>query len=221
MTDPPEKKSSSGVGKGQPPHRDERPNPVTPIQEVENLVIQARTGDTRAMGQLYRLHRSMVLALVWRFTGGQAETEDLVQDSFLRAFRNLDSFRAERATFRTWLYRITSNCCLDHVRRQKTRRTHMERLYLFNEEKNSPSMHSPETLASSEETHDLLHAAVSLLPAKQRMALILKHFQGLPIREIAPIMKCTEGTVKRHLYRAVRRLRKEMGSSPKGDPDEM
>jgi len=185
------------------------------------LVLLAKSGDHGAMGELYRMHRPMVQALVWRFTGGRGESEDLIQDSFLRAFRNLASFRAERASFRTWLYRITSNCCLDYVRRCKTRRTHMEEFYLVDTERDSGRIMSPETLADMEQRRKLLRSAVTRLPAKQRMALILKHFNGMPIREISAVMKCTEGTVKRHLYRAVRRLRREIGDQLPGDTHEV
>lgn len=185
------------------------------------MVSLAKAGDQNAMSQLYRMHRPMVQALVWRFTGGNAETEDLIQDSFLRAFRNLASFRAERASFRTWLYRITSNCCLDHVRRRKTRRTHMEEFYLVDREHGSERSISPESLADFEQRRHILRNAVTRLPAKQRMALVLKHFNNMPIREIALVMKCTEGTVKRHLYRAVRRLRREIEREFPGETNEV
>lgn len=183
------------------------------------MVSLAKTGNQQAMGQLYRLHRPMVQALIWRFTGGGGETEDLIQDAFLRAFRNISSFRAERASFRTWLYRIASNACLDSMRRRKTRRTHMEEFYLLDAEQVSARFTSPESLADTEQRQKLLREALTRLPAKQRMALVLKHFDGLSIREIADVMKCTEGTVKRHLYRAVRRLRREIASP--GETDEV
>jgi len=203
----------------QPNDPSSRPNYDHNTEEVAGLVYLAKAGNHQAMRQLYSIHRPMVQALIWRFTGGGAESEDLIQEAFLRAFRNIASFRAERASFRTWLYRIVSNACLDSMRRRKTRRIHMEEFYLLDSEQVSDRFDSPESLAETEQRRKLLRAALTRLPAKQRMALVLKHFNGLPIREIAVIMKCTEGTVKRHLYRAVRRLRREI-TSP-GDTDEV
>lgn len=183
------------------------------------MVCLAKAGNQQAMGQLYRIHRPMVQTVIWRFTGGGAESEDLIQDTFLRAFRNLTSFRAERASFRTWLYRIAFNACLDSMRRRKTRRTHMEEFYLLDSEQISGHFASPESLAETEQRRKILRAALTHLPSRQRMSLILKHFNGLSIREIAQIMKCTEGTVKRHLYRAVQRLRREIARP--GETDEV
>ncbi|MDY0297500.1 MAG: RNA polymerase sigma factor [Acidobacteriota bacterium] len=198
------------VPESQPGYTRARPNNKPETEEVIHLVVLARKGDQSAMGQLYRIYRPMVRALVWRFTGGAAETEDLIQDSFLRAFRSITHFKADRASFQTWLYRITSNCCLDYLRRGKTRRTHMEEFYLLDTDRDSDLQVSPESLADMEQRQNLVRAAVTRLPAKQRMALVLRHFNGMPIREIASVMKCREGTVKRHLYRAVRRLRREI-----------
>ena len=178
----------------------------------EELVALAQKGDRRAFEELIDRHKQKAYHIAFGFARDREEAKDLSQEAFLKAFVYLKNFDG-RSSFYTWFYRIVVNVCLDYKRR--TKRTSAGEFDESIENQMEPS-HNPATPPSPEQ-HVLagqlsrkVDAALQSLPAKQRMAFILKNHQGLSIREIAETMETAEGTVKVHLHRAVTALRQSL-----------
>jgi len=171
--------------------------------EVE-LIQQARQGDHGAYRVLVERHMRQAYNLAYSFVNDHAGAEDITQDAFVRAFRALPSFRGE-AGFGTWLYRIVTNLSLNTLKQRRAltdREVAMESL---------PSSHdSTEESAHREELRAHLERALHELPTLQRAVVILRHFDGLSTRQVSGILGCSEGTVKTHLFRGLKKLREKL-----------
>ena len=149
-------------------------------------VARARTGDREAFRELVERHSHRVFQLAFRLTGNEEDAEDVVQDTFLRAYRGLSRFE-ERAQFLTWIHRIASNCAMDLARRRPSRADHVETL---DESRPLPggetgeSIPDPERQAAASETGRRVAAALKRLSPMERTAFVLRHFEGRPIAEI-------------------------------------
>lgn len=129
------------------------------------------------------------------------DAADLSQETFLKAYQGLKKFK-RRSSFHTWLYRITINLCINHLRKKKNRQyTGLERTY---------SVGHPEILEKLEleELQVMVNDAINELPEKQRVAVILRIYHGLSHQEISDILGCSVGTVKANYFHAIRNLRK-------------
>ena len=155
-----------------------------------------------------------IFRLAFRVSGNEQDAEDLVQETFLRAYRQLPRFD-ERAAFSTWLYRICMNCSLDLVRTRKRRREQQsadetgEGSYdwLSQVAANAPS---PERLLHSQEIASLLRPAIDKLSDIERNAFILRHYEGLNIEQIAEILGVQAGAAKHSVFRAVQKIRRAL-----------
>jgi RNA polymerase sigma-70 factor (ECF subfamily) len=140
-------------------------------------------------------------------TGNQQDAEDVVQESFLRAWRQLGRFD-ERASFGTWLYRIATNCSLDAIRFRKRRSADSEveeRVLAL------PSGDpTPERVAMSGEVRDRVAEAMDELSAPERTAFVLRHFEGMRIEDVSRVLGCQPGAAKHSVFRAVRKLRRAL-----------
>jgi len=167
------------------------------------LIAQAQRGDAVAFEALVMTHAQFVHNLALRVVGNPQDAEDLAQEAFLRAWRALPGFRAE-AKFSTWLYRIVTNLCYNHLPRLKKQLAELDpdedALQLADERQ------STETGLLSRELEQVLHNAVDALPESQRLLITLRHTQGLSYTEIAEITGQPLGTVKTGLFRARRAL---------------
>ncbi|MDD4458122.1 MAG: RNA polymerase sigma factor [Syntrophotalea acetylenica] len=182
-------------------------------RDRESLLLERiRLGDERAFAQLVSEHLSQVINLAYRMLGDRQEAEDLSQEAFLRLHRALPSFRGE-CRIKTWLYRVVSRLVIDHLRREKVKR----RIFFFRKDEDAPDPvadcadpgASPSDLVLGEEARQRLFRALSRLSARQRAVFVLRHQEGLPLKDIAEVLHLKEGTVKVHLHRAVQCLRKE------------
>src|SRR5690242_7252977 len=177
------------------------------------FVTKARTGDPDAFRVLVERHSRSLFRLAFRMTGNEQDAEDVVQESFLRAYRQLARFD-ERASFGTWLYRIASNCSLDLVRSKKRR---SERVAAAPEQNgNEPedtvallpsSDPTPERMALSGEVRERVAVAMNDLSATERTAFVLRHFEGMCIEDISRVLGCQPGAAKHSVFRAVQKLR--------------
>jgi len=169
---------------------------------------------------LVRKYDRKVLGLAFRFSGSREDAQDIYQEVFLRAYSALPKFRFE-SLFSTWLYRITANICLsrrssvarhDHIPLDEVggsgaavdwagRRTVPAQLKVESES---------EQVTFERELGSRVRDAVSKLSPQQRLIFAMRHFQELKLRDIEEILKCAEGTVKKHLFEGVRRLREEL-----------
>ncbi len=160
------------------------------------LVVKAQRGDEDAFEQLVRAHQRYVFNLAYRVLGDYREAEDVAQETFVRAWRGLPSFRAE-SRFTTWLYRIARNVCLNRLPRLQAELTQTE---LLGETLASPGQ-TPADVFDAKERRAFVHAELARLPEKYRLVLTLRYLQDLSYAEIADVLNLPLGTVKTHLHR--------------------
>ena len=179
------------------------------------FVAKARSGDADAYRVLVERHSRALFRLAFRMTGNESDAEDVVQESFMRAYRQLGKFD-ERATFGTWLYRIATNCSLDLVRSRKRRseqtaagETEVEGAHdpLLNLPASGPN---PERSALSTEVRERVAEAMNDLSATERTAFVLRHFEGLCIEDVSRVLECQPGAAKHSVFRAVQTLRRAL-----------
>jgi RNA polymerase sigma-70 factor (ECF subfamily) len=160
------------------------------------LVVKAQRGDERAFEQLVRAHQRYVFNLAYRVLGDYSEAEDVAQETFVRAWRGLPSFRAE-SRFTTWLYRIARNVCLNRLPRLQAELAQTE---LLGETVAFPGQ-TPADAFDAKERRAFVHTELARLPEKYRLALTLRYLQDLSYAEIANVLNLPLGTVKTHLHR--------------------
>lgn len=180
------------------------------------IVAQAVAGDREAFRSLVERHSHGVFRLAFRMTGNEHDAEEVVQETFLRAYRRLDKFE-ERSSFKTWVTRIAINCSLDFVRsrarhddrREDVRVTgEMETLDpLDNVETQDPA---PDRLVLSGEVKQKVSAALTRLGPLERAAFVMRHLEGHSIEEISKALGLRTSAAKNNIFRAVQKLRKEL-----------
>lgn len=177
-------------------------------------VGMARSGDAGAFRVLVERHSRSLFRLAYRMTGNQQDAEDVVQESFLRAFKQLHRFD-ERASFGTWLYRIASNCSLDVVRARKRRGEYAPAASGESEADEVvqalPALDpDPERMALSGELRERLAEAMDELSPTERTAFVLRHFEGMHMEEVSRVLACQPGAAKHSVFRAVQKLRRAL-----------
>lgn len=167
------------------------------------LIARLRQGDHSALDTMVRQHQKELYRLAYRMTRNAEDAKDISQEAFLRAYRALASFDG-RSSLSTWLYRITVNLCLTHLRQQRSGRE--------GEMPDNPADPSAKPLEELEAQERLraVSEAVHALPPQQRATLLLRVHQGLPYREIAEILESSEGTVRVNYFHAVAKLRAQL-----------
>lgn len=183
------------------------------------LVDRARKGDRWAAGKLFERHHQQIYNLAfWMCSGSVEDAKDITQEAFLRAFKNLRGFRGD-SSFYTWLCRIAINICLDN--RRKTGRWRnlisffSERSLSSREDQDSETgeglghSNDPSPLENLEnkEFKDAMKKEFMALPEKQRLVFYLKVYQEMSVREISEVTGLAQGTVKTHLFRAMKAMR--------------
>jgi RNA polymerase sigma-70 factor, ECF subfamily len=181
-----------------------------------DLIIQAQKGNQNAFEELvYRYDRS-VLSIALKYSNNEDDAKDLYQEVFIRVYRSIKGFRFQ-SEFSTWLFRITTNVCLTYKSRSKEHlKVSIDNDY-DNEENEIRETRelvydglSPEEISSGADLGEIVNAAVESLSPKQKMTFVLKHYEGYKIREIAEMLNCKEGTVKKYLFDATKNLRKKL-----------
>ena len=171
--------------------------------EEKVWLARSRQGDHAAFAALIRAHQAMIHSLTYHMTGSVADCQDLAQETFIRAYQQLDSYQGT-AKFSSWLYRIAVNACLDW-RRREARRARM--LTDWTEDAaNQPAAPGPG--ADGEGRSHEVQAALMQLPDKQRAAIVLTVYGGHNHAEAAKILGCSETTVSWRVFAARRRLKK-------------
>jgi RNA polymerase sigma-70 factor (ECF subfamily) len=187
---------------------------VATVDEERLLIQQAQQNDMQALRKLVERHRQNVYFLALDLCGNRQDAEDISQEVFLKAFRSLKKYRGE-AKFGSWLYRITVNCAIDIKRRKKLHTLsiheqtaeyeHPANISLRDE--NAPD---PLELTQGSALQKHIRQALNRLSSRERMVFVLRHYQDLPLREIGDMLEIAEGTVKALLFRAIKRLQKEL-----------
>ena len=172
-------------------------------------VARAREGDSQAFRALVERHSRTIFRLAHRMTGNEHDAEDVVQETFLRAFRQLDRFEA-RANFGTWLYRIAVNCSIDLMRKRREATTDepdgMEQMATSSPHRqgDAPDL---DRLVFSAEIRQKVTGALGRLSQMERAAFVLRHFEGQSIEEIGRALGLRTNATKHSIFRAVRKMR--------------
>ena len=183
-----------------------------PHDEAERLT-RARKGDEEAFRELVERHSTEVFRLAWRLTGNRENAEDVVQETFLKAYRSLHRFDA-RSSFGTWLYRIASNCALDLLRRGE--RQERGREEPGDEDRGDPFEAlqtvepGPLRRTLSSEIERRVADGLGQLTPMERTAFVLRHFEEHSISEIGRALGTRTSATKQAVFRAVGKLRKEL-----------
>jgi len=183
------------------------------INDAE-LIRGAQRGDRAAFEELVRQYDQAVLRLALHLTGSEQDARDVYQDAFLKAYRNLGSFRFE-CSFYTWIYRIVTNLCLDHLRKRQVRKEDApvvvdsdgEEYSIIDQVADDRSGASPERDLMRRELGARIARALTKLTPRERMVFEMKHYQGLKLRTIGEALNTTEETAKNTLFRATQKLR--------------
>lgn len=179
-----------------------------PVVTDSTLVARALLGDESGFCELIDRHTDMLMRTAWRFTGNQQDAEDIVAETFVRAFERLEEIRGAES-IAPWLRTIATNLCLDEYRKRKYR-SHR----LSDYAQSVPTISSeqdPQGAVVDQEAQGELAKALGQLSPRQRAAFLLFEVQGKDIRSVAAELGCSEGTVKAQLHRARRRLKDLLG----------
>jgi RNA polymerase sigma-70 factor (ECF subfamily) len=178
------------------------------------LVREAQRGNRAAFEELVRHYDQAVLRLAMHLTGSEHEAQDIYQEAFLKAYKSVGNFRFE-CSFYTWIYRIVTNLCLDHLRKRQVRKEDAPVATDASGEPYDVIDRVPDARSGANPERDLMrrelgnrisHALLKLTP-RERMVFELKHYHGLKLRTVGEVLNTTEETAKNTLFRATQKLR--------------
>ena len=178
------------------------------------LIREAQHGNRAAFEELVRHYDNAVLRLALHLTGSEHDAQDIYQEAFLKAYKNVGSFRFE-CSFYTWIYRIVTNLCLDHLRKRNVRKEDApvtvdssgEEYNLLDQVPDGRAAANPERDLMRRELGGRINRALDRLTPRERMVFELKHYHGLKLRTVGEILHTTEETAKNTLFRATQKLR--------------
>jgi RNA polymerase sigma-70 factor (ECF subfamily) len=185
------------------------------------LIGRAQGGDREAFDELVRRYDRDVLRIALNILRRTEDARDVYQEAFLKIYKNLPRFRFE-CSFHTWMYRIVTNVCLDHLRRRGSRPEDQAPVYasnlngdtlstdFFDRQQEKGAQSDPERRMQGIEIARRITLALEKLSPRERMVFEMKHYQGLKLRAIGDALGTTEETVKNSLFRATRKLRAQL-----------
>ena len=177
------------------------------------LIDLAIKGDQRSFTQLLNRYRGSIYNLIYKMVHNKEETDDLVQEAFIKAFRALASFNDDYA-FSTWLYKIAINNCIDHFRKRKLKTYSMDNPIESKDgtikREFADSSFLPDKPLLSKEKNKIIEDAIKSLPEKYKISIILRHNDDRSYDEISEILNIPLGTVKARIFRAREMLKKKL-----------
>ncbi len=190
---------------------------VTPKLDESTVIKAAQNGDQDAFERLVRAYDQGVLRLAMNLLRSPEDARDVYQETFLRVYKNIQSFRLD-SSFQTWLYRIATNICFDYLRKRKVRKEEqsvlqtedgpVDRMDTFEERGTSAN---PERALRNRQIRGRLELALGDLTPRERMVFELRHYQGLRLRNIGEVLGTTEEAAKNCLFRATQKMRTALG----------
>lgn len=187
-----------------------------PMDEI-SLIQAAQRGDQNAFERLVRSYDQSVLRLAMNLLRSPEDAYDVYQEAFLRVYRNLDNFRFD-CSFHTWLYRIVTNLCLDHLRKRKVRREEptvvetadgpVDRIESMQEDRVDGD---PQRRLLSRQLRGRIEAVLGALTPRERMVFEMRHYQGMRLKAIGEVLGTTEEAAKNCLFRATQKMRAALG----------
>ncbi len=166
---------------------------------------EARRGDKSAFGQLIEAYQGPVYNLAYRMLGNSGEAEEAAQEAFIRAYTRLDSYDPAHK-FSTWLLSITSNYCIDQIRKRRAVLLSLDEPLPPHPALHSDNNKGPEAEFIAQEREELVQGLLSELPVEYRQAVVLRYWYDMSYEEIAELQKTTVSAVKSRLFRARRQL---------------
>ena len=189
------------------------------IDNEHRIIERVKNGDQDAFCELVEKYKQKAINIAFSFCGNHEDAKDVSQEAFIRAFKTIKNFRSESLFF-TWFYRILINLCKDYLRRKMKDKTIGVTVKINDGTQDEESIF--ETIASggpgpkeqllNKELGEELTEAMNSLPERQKRVFTLKNIHGLKINEIAEIVKCAEGTIKAHLFKATLNLQGKLAS---------
>ena len=178
------------------------------------LIARSQRGDAQAFDEVVGAAFESVYNTAYRMVGDPDDASDATQEAFVRAFKSLKSFRRD-ASFSTWLYRITTNVCLDLIRRSRRHASSVKSIESADDDAPAPELPDdtwmPHEVTETHERQEIVHKAIGTLTEEQRSVLVLFDIQGLAYEEISESLQIPVGTVKSRLNRARLALTKALG----------
>ena len=180
-------------------------------QSEQLLLENAKAGDVAAFEELIEGYQKKIFNLAYRIIGNYDDAADMAQEALIRIFRSIASFK-EQSSFSTWIYRITTNVCLDEIRKRKNKKVVSldEEIRMEDGEIKRQFMSDdiqPDAAAEQKELRTMVNNAINSLPEDQRIVITLRDIQGLSYDEISTVLDCPSGTVKSRINRARQALK--------------
>lgn len=185
-------------------------------QNEQLLLEKAKAGDIAAFEELIEGYQKRIYNLAYRILGNYEDAGDMAQEALIRIFRSIANFK-EQSSFSTWVYRITTNVCLDEIRKRKNKKVISldEEIRMEDGEMKRQIMSDdlqPDAAAELEELRTFVSDAINSLPEDQRLVITLRDIQGLSYEEISSVLDCPSGTVKSRINRARQALKKVLST---------
>lgn len=185
-------------------------------QNEQLLLEKAKDGDVAAFEELIEAYQKKIFNLAFRIIGNYDDAADMAQEALIRIFRSIANFK-EQSSFSTWIYRITTNVCLDEIRKKKSKRAISldEEIHAEDGDMKRQIMSDdpqPDEIAEREELRSVVNSAINSLPEDQRLVISLRDIQGLSYDEISEVLDCPGGTVKSRINRARQALKNVLAS---------
>jgi len=175
------------------------------------VILLAKKGDERALRELYENNYEKIYRLAYRYSRSQQDAEDIMQETFIKAFKGIKKFDPSISTnFPGWIYQIGIHCSLDYLRRRKKRKA--DKTASLTDIRYEPEVQnsSPEKSAIANQAIFQMKDALHILSPRQRVIFDLRHHQHMAFKEIAERLECSQSTVKKQLQRAVSKLKKQL-----------
>jgi RNA polymerase sigma-70 factor (ECF subfamily) len=176
----------------------------------EDLALALKAGRQDAFDELVRRHQGRVYAVAYRVTANREDARDVAQEAFLKVFRKIHMWQPTSG-FVPWLLRMTTNQAIDALRRRKRRgQQRFDEEYLPGNGLEEIETRSTERDVRALEIDERVRDALAVLSPSQREVFVMRHYEGLPLAEIGDALGCTVGSVKVHLFRALKKMRVEL-----------
>jgi RNA polymerase sigma-70 factor (ECF subfamily) len=179
-------------------------------QGDEDLALALKAGDRLAFDELVRRHQGRVYAVAYRVTGNREDALDVAQEVFIKAYRKIHTWQPTSG-FLPWLLRLTTNQSIDLLRwRNRRRHESLDAESGLSERADTSVALNTEDRVRASEIDARVHDALGALSPAQRSVFVMRHYEGLQLAEIAGVLGCTVGSVKVHLFRALKKLQIEL-----------
>ncbi len=190
-------------------------------QADEILIERFKNADIEAFNELVNKYKRKAYYFAYNMLSNYNDAEDMSQEAFVRVYKNITKFKG-KSSFQTWFYKIIINLCRSHLRhrylvskfsfhfRQEDEMSDKPQKSLENSVEDTYWQSSPVKASINKELNRAINNAVQSLSKQQKEVFILKHFQDLKISEIANVLMCAEGTVKAHLFKAIKNLQEKL-----------